>query len=195
MRGAVVMKKILSLIVVLIVISMSCSSTQYMDSKNAKGSREWGPKEVKVTVNKMVRSLYSFLVKDWKKPVIIEVKRIRNTTSEHINTRMLSNELVNNLLKRRIMFVDPRFSKDAIKEMSRGMTGMVDEKHSVPTGQLRSPNCYLYGEISENVRYTGSKKIQYLVVTLKLKSLRTGVLLWQEQKEFLKASASDRIDF
>ena len=190
------MKRALISSLALVVLLGGCGGgTQYRDANKDKGSMEWGPREVKSTVNKMVNSLYSYLKDDWKKPAIIQVKRIRNRTSEHIDTKMLANELVTNLIQKRIQFIDATYSKDAIDEMAKGMSGLIDQDSAIPTGELLSPNFYLFGEISDNVRFVGGKRIQYLVVTLKLTSLRTGMLLWQQQNEFLKATKTDRISF
>jgi len=190
------MKKASYTLIALTIILSSCGGgTQYRDVNADKGSMEWGPREVKTTVNKMVGSLYKYLKEDWKKATIIQVKKIRNRTSEHIDTKMLSEEVVTNLIKRRIQFIDATHSKDAIEEMGKGMSGLIDPDSAIPTGELKSPNFYLYGEISDNVRYVGGKRVQYLVVTLKLTSLRTGMLKWQEQEQFLKATKTDRITF
>ncbi len=171
------------------------SEVRYGDTGKAKGSREWGPKEIKITVNTMVKSLYGYLKNDWNKPVLIQVRRIRNRTAEHINTSLISDEIIQELIRRRIQFVDDTHTADAIKEMEKGMTGMIDPDNAIPVGQLKSPNFYLFGEISENVRYVGNKRIQYLVVTLKLTSLSTRMLVWQERQEFLKSSKVDRVTF
>ena len=190
------MKRTAYLLIAVTIVATGCGGgTQYRDASKDKGSMEWGPREVKTTVVKMVGSLYSYLKNDWKKPAIIQVRKIRNRTSEHIDTKMLSNELVTNLIQKRIMFVDATHTTDAIKEMAKGMSGLIDPESAIPTGGLVSPNFYLFGEISDNVRYVGGKRVQYLVVTLKLTSLRTGMLLWQNQKEFLKATKTDRISF
>lgn len=191
------MKKLQTLILVLTAIFfISCGGgVQYMDASKAEGSREWGPKEIKTTVNKMVGSMYNFLKNEWKKPAFIEVKRIKNKTAEHIDTKMLADELTTNLIKRRIKFIDQSLTADAIKEMEKGMTGLIDPESAIPVGSLKSPNLYLTGEVRENVRTVGSKRYQYLVVTLKLINLKTQVVEWQDQQEFLKATSKTKITF
>ncbi len=185
------MKKLSSIFVIALFILTSCGGgTQYRDVKKEQGSREWGPKEINETVEVMVSSMYTYLRTDAKndgiEAVLIQVKKIKNKTSEHIDTQMLSQAIVNNLMKKRIRFVDETFSEDAIKEMEKGMTGMVDPEYAVPVGSLRSPNTYLFGDISSNVRTVGGKTHQYLVVTLQLKQISTNMVLWTDQKEFLK---------
>lgn len=189
------MKKIFLLSAV-ILFTVSCGGgVQYKNASEDTGSREWGPKEIKTTVNKMVGSLYVNLKEEYKKSVFIQVKKIRNKTAEHIDTQMLANELVNNLIKKRIRFIDDTYNKDALAEMEKGMTGMIDPDSAIPTGELKSPNLYLFGEINENVRTVGGKTLQYLVVTLKVTSLSSGELIWQEQQEFLKSSKTNKISF
>lgn len=191
------MKRASYLLIATVIFAAGCGGggTQYRDASTAKGSMEWGPREVKTTVKKMVGSLYGYLKNDWKRPTIIQIKKIRNRTSEHIDTKMVANELVNNLIQKRIMFVDPTHTKAAIEEMAKGMSGLIDPESAIPTGGLKSPNMYLYGEISDNVRYVGGKRVQYLVVTMKLSELRTGMLRWTDQQEFLKSTKTDRISF
>lgn len=187
------MKKIIYLIVATSLISAGCGGgVQYKDPTKDKGSVEWGPKEIKDTVGIMVASLYSHL-KAEKKAAFLQVKKIRNRTSEHIDTKMLSNELVNNLMKKRIRFIDASFTKEALEEIEKGMTGMIDPDSAIPAGELKSPNLFLYGDISDNTRSVGGKTLQYLVVTIKLKQLRTGIQVWQEQKEFLKVSKNTKV--
>jgi uncharacterized protein (TIGR02722 family) len=189
------MNRASSLIFAILLISLGCSSTQYRDASKDKGSMEWGPREIKTTVNKMVNSLYAYLKNDWNKPALIKVQRIRNDTAEHIDTKMLADEIVTNLIQMRIQFIEESYTKETIEEMEKGMTGLIDPDSAIPAGNLKSPNFFFYGTINENVRYVGGKKVQYLTVTLTIKELKTGLTKWQDRQEFLKATTTDRIDF
>jgi hypothetical protein len=44
------------------------------------------------------------------------------------------------------------------------------------------------GELNDNLNYQDGKKIQYLLITLKLINLETNGVDWQEQKKFIKVS-------
>ena len=187
------MKRVSAYVALSVFILISCGGTQYRDVRKDKGSMEWGPKEVKDTVKVMVGSMYTFLKDEWKKPAFIEVKKFRNKTSEHIDTKMVTDELTTNLIKKRIKFIDRSLTNEAIKEMEMGMTGLVDPDSAISPGNLKSPNFYLTGDIRDNVRTVGNKRLQYLVVTLKLVRLKTGVSEWQEQKQFLKATSKRKL--
>lgn len=183
------------MIISISILLISCGSTQYRDASKDKGSMEWGPREIKTTVTKMVGSLYSYLKEDWKLPTLIKLQRIKNDTAEHIDTKMLADEIVTNLIQKRIQFIDDSYTKEALEEIEKGMTGLVDPDSAVPVGNLKSPNFYFFGTINENVRYVNGKKVQYLVVTLTVKELKSGLIKWQDRQEFLKATTTDRISF
>ena len=186
------MKRICSCLILAGLVITGCSSTQYRDAREDKGSREWGAREITTTVDKMVYSLYARL-KEENTETFIEVKKIRNGTGEHIDTSILSDEIVTQLIKKRIKFIDRTYTQAAIKEMELGMSGMIDPENAVPTGALKSPNFYLYGEIRENIQYQGRKQKQYLVVTLQLTSLASGEVIWKDQQDFYKISKTTRV--
>ena len=178
-----------------LVFSACGSTVEYGDANKDKGSAEWGPKEIKMTTSKMVDSIYSYLKDEWKQPAFLQVKKFQNKTSEHIDTKMISEEIVTQLIKKRISFVDDSLTAEALEEMEKGMSGMIDPDSAVPMGYLKSPNMYLTGDVRDNVRTVKGKNVQYLVVTLKLYNLKTGIIMWQEQKEFLKTSKNTKISF
>jgi PBP1b-binding outer membrane lipoprotein LpoB len=195
-KRGVMKRLVLSLFAAALAAGMvSCSSVDYKDPAKDKGSVQWGPKEIKDTTAKMVASIHDFLKSEYKQPAFIQVKRFQNKTSEHIDTKMISEEIATQLIKKRISFIDDTLTPDAIKEMEKGMTGMMDPDSAVPMGALKSPNLYITGDVRDNVRVDRGKNLQYLVVTLKLIELRSQVTVWQEQKEFLKSSSATKVSF
>jgi len=190
----VFMKKFIAAGLFLLLVGCG-GGVQYQDASRAEGSKEWGPKEIKATSEKMVGSLYTFLKDDWKKAAFIQVKKFQNRTSEHIDTDMLMGEIRTKLIQKRIKFIDDTLDAEAIKEMEKGQTGLIDADSAIPVGEMKSPNFYLTGDIRENVRYVNGREIQYLKVTLALYNLKTRVLEWQDEQEFLKSSKTTKISF
>lgn len=188
------MKK-LYLMMIFIIIASGCAEVKYREVGRDRGSREWGPREVKETVAIMTESLYKYLKEEWKESALIKVQKIRNRTSEHIDPKIISDGIVTNLIKLRINFIDETYEEESIKEMEKGMTGIIDYEFAIPAGELQSPNLYLFGDITDNMRYSGNKQLQFIVITLKLTEVKTGRLLWQEQKEILKESKTEKITF
>jgi PBP1b-binding outer membrane lipoprotein LpoB len=188
------MKKFLSIAFLVLVIGCG-GKTRYEDVNKAEGSMEWGPKEIKTTVDKMVSSLYTYLKDDWKKPAFIQVKKFRNMTSEHIDTELVVGEIRTRLIRQRIKFIDDSLDQEALEEIAKGQTGLIDADSAIPVGEMKSPNFYLTGDIRENVRYVDGRKKQYLKVTLKLINIRTRITEWQDEQEFLKSTKTDRISW
>ena len=175
-----------------LLLIVSCkSTTEYQNVKSAQGSQEWGPKELNVTADKMVKSLYEYLKSTGAK-AFLDVSKIRNRTSEHIDTRTLINALITNLTKKRIKFVDRNSRQDAIKEIEAGQTGIISADSAIPVGELKSPNYLLNGEITDNVRSIDGDRVQYLQVTLRLTQTATTQIVWQEQQEFLKSTEEQK---
>ncbi len=67
------MKKLSMVIIAILLGFVACGGgVQYQDASKAEGSREWGPKEIKMTVNKMVESMYKFLKEEWKNLLLLK---------------------------------------------------------------------------------------------------------------------------
>ena len=169
----------------------NCASTQYTDSKQDKGSRQWGAREINQTVDTMVASLYENL-KNRKEDILIGVNKIRNRTSEHIDTTMISNEISTKLIKRGIPFIDKSQRSESIKEIEFGQTGLADTESAISAGKLKSPNYDLTGDVTDNTTYDGDKKKQFIIVTLKLIDVATTAVVWQERQEFMKVSREEK---
>lgn len=180
---------IFSLIIIL--LFNFCSTSRYMKTENIDPTPEWGPAEVTSTVDLMVQSIQLYFQKTKEKPYI-ELSKIQNRSSEHIETGMLANDITTNLLKKKIIFVDRRERADAIKEIEIGQRGIIKSDSQIQAGELLSPNFKLSGEITDNVRYVDGEKIQYIVVTLRLLKISTGSIEWQEEKKFLKVSKNQK---
>lgn len=180
-------------LILLTFLFFSCASgqTRYSDPAEVEGSMAWGPKEINETVKKMTDSMYSFLKKSGS-PAYLEFVKIQNNSSEHIDTKSLAQDISSELLKKNIRFVDRSERTDQVKEMQFGKSGLVDQESAIPLGELKSPNYKLRGFISDNVRYNNGEKIQYLVITLELLQMSSGVIQWKEQQKFLKITKIER---
>ncbi|HMY66612.1 MAG TPA: hypothetical protein PL163_08180 [Leptospiraceae bacterium] len=166
--------------------------TTYVKAEDAEASPEWGPSEIHSTVEEMASSMNAFFKKN-SNPPYVEIHKLENRTSEHIDLKMLSNEISSSLLKKEIRFVDKSFRKEALNEIAMGQRGIIDEKSKIEAGRLVSPNFKLTGDISENVRFADNKKLQYLSITMQLIRLETGTVEWQDTKKFYKVTETPKI--
>ena len=156
------MKKIYLLIIALAIVTLSCGGTQYRDPTGAKGTMEWGPKDIQITSKTMVDSIYAYLMKDWKGPAIIRVKGMKNKSSQLINKKLLVNSIVESLIEKKIAIEESSFMKETMEEIGKGQAGLVDQNFAIPIGKLQSPNFYLTGRIDDNVRYQGGREYNLL---------------------------------
>lgn len=174
---------------------VNCSTaTSYSKPENAKATKQWGVVEVKETVKSMSHSL-SVYYKTELKCGYFEWRPLQNSTSEHIDTKLITNEILNQLTKEKVPFVDTTIREDATKEMAFGKTGMVSSDSRLAVGKFKSPSHQIKGEINEVVNYESGNKIQYITVTLFLVSLETNQIVWSEQTNFLKKSRVEGYGF
>ncbi|MCB1143979.1 MAG: hypothetical protein H7A24_09770 [Leptospiraceae bacterium] len=175
----------------IVLFSFSCSvfqnKTSYRSLEDEEGNPEWGPREIQETVQTMVVSMESFFKSKNKKPYL-EIGKIKNKTSEHIEVSMITDELMLDLSKKNIVFIDRSQREDSLKELALSQKGVIDERSGIEAGKLLSPNFKLIGEINDNVRYDDGEKLQYLIVNLKLIGFETGAVEWQESKKFYKVT-------
>ncbi|XDD45200.1 penicillin-binding protein activator LpoB [Leptospira sp. WS39.C2] len=176
-------------------IFVSCSTaTSYQKPEDAKATKQWGVIEVKETVKSMSHSL-SVYYKTELKSGYFEWRSLQNSTSEHIDTKLITNEILNQLTKDKVPFVDTTVREHATKEMAFGKTGMVSSDSRLSVGKFKSPSHQIKGEINEVVNYESGNKIQYITVTLFLVSLETNQIVWSEQTNFFKKSKVEGYGF
>ena len=183
------MKYFASLVIVFLI---SCSSrTTYKDPDAAGGEKGWGPFEVKQTTKVMVEEMYHFL-RAKEEPIFIAFKPIRNRTSEHIETEMLANQIRESLIEKKVYFVQMNYRGEIIQEIVLGQSGLIDDS-ALPIGNLKSPNYFLEGVITDTVNYSNNRSVQYIVVSLNLTRARSGVMEWTRNKEFLKSTKEKKV--
>ncbi|MCZ8343281.1 MAG: penicillin-binding protein activator LpoB [Leptospira sp.] len=171
-----------------------CSTVSYQNPLKSEGTKQWGPLEIRETVKLMSASLGDYYQLELKQGYF-EWKSIQNSTSEHIDTKILSNEILTQLTKKKVPFVDTGEREDSVKEIGFGKTGMVSPETRLAIGKFKSPSHRIKGEINEVVNFERGKKIQYITVTLFLISLETNQIVWSEQSNFLKTSRVEGYGF
>ena len=112
---------------------------------------------------------------------------MRNESSEHIDTEMITRELISKLLQNKVNFIDRSKREEAIKESIFGKQGVTKENKDV---QLETADYVLDGVVLDNVRYVDTKKIQYIIVSFQMTKLSSGRIVWQGEQKFLKESKS-----
>jgi len=148
---------------------------------------DFGSTDLQSIAEKMIESLLVHPVLEGR-PVVY-VSRLRNKTSEHIDTEAITDKIKTAMLKSGKV----RFT--AISEVNEEMidqlryqseSGMVDPKTRTAIGKQVGADLMLYGDIISIVKSVDRKKDVYYKINLELADLKTGLIEWSEEKEIRK---------
>ncbi|MDA8117235.1 MAG: penicillin-binding protein activator LpoB [Actinomycetota bacterium] len=151
---------------------------------------DFGTTDVQMITDKMVSSLLETPIFGSDRPVIW-VSPLRNKTSEHIDTKMITDRIRTALLKSgKVRFTAASdIPKELQKQISyQNESGIVDP--STAAGQARQIGAkfMLYGEVGSIVKQAGRTKLVDYQVTLNLTNVETGIIEWADEKTIRKGS-------
>ena len=119
---------------------------------------------------------------------LVYVERIKNKTSEHIDTESISDTISTNLLRSgKFRFVDMG-RVEAVRQQLEFQNdgGMVDPTTAISFGKQVGAQYMLYGNLSSIVKDNGKKKDVYYKFTMRLMDLQTGIIEWADETEIRK---------
>ncbi|MDX1452577.1 MAG: penicillin-binding protein activator LpoB [Oleiphilaceae bacterium] len=122
-----------------------------------------------------------------RRPVVF-VDKIKNKTTEHIDTESITDSIQTKLLKSgKFRFVDMTAVKAIQEQLNFQMdSGMVDPAKAVAFGKQTGAEFMLYGNMSSIVKRNDSTKDVYYKFTLKMVNLESGIMEWAGEKEIRK---------
>ncbi len=177
-----------------LLLAAGCASkkVEYGDASAVETTTvDFGSTDLHMIAAKMVDSLLSFppIVELTKKsrPVVF-VDRIKNKTTEHIDTEAITDTISTRLLRSgKFRFVDMSKVETVRKQLKfQNESGMVDPSKAVAFGRQVGARYMLYGNMSSIVKRSKDVKDVYYKFTLKLMDLETGLIEWQDEKEIRK---------
>ncbi|WP_394173383.1 penicillin-binding protein activator LpoB [Thalassotalea litorea] len=126
------------------------------------------------------------LVKDGR-PVMY-VERIKNKTSEHIDTESITDSISTKLLRSgKFRFVDMSRVQDVTKQLEfQNEGGLVDPSKAVQFGKQTGAEYMLYGNLSSIVKSNKDKSDVYYKFTMRLMDLESGIVEWADETEIRK---------
>ena len=131
-----------------------------------------------------------------KRPIIF-VERLKNKTSEHIDTESITDSISTKLLRSgKFRFVDMsrvEAAREQIKFQQDG--GMVDQNKAVQFGKQVGAEYMLYGNISSIVKKNKDASDVYYKFTLRLMDLEGGLIEWADETEIRKTKAKERVSW
>ncbi|MBC3616024.1 penicillin-binding protein activator LpoB [Vibrio metschnikovii] len=119
---------------------------------------------------------------------IVFVERIKNKTSEHIDTESITDTISTKMLNSgKFRFVDMD-RVEAVREQLnfQNTDELVDQRSAIQFGQMVGAQYMLYGNLSSIVKSAGNDKDVYYKMTMRLMDLRTGLIEWADETEIRK---------
>lgn len=181
------------------ILSGCSTSTKYEDinSKDTTGVA-YNLYDLRQTTSKMVDHMIdSKAVKRItadERPVLF-FSNIRNETREHVNTSILANTVQTRLVNADIFqFTDISQVRDIKAQIGSSDTGSISKKDTIKLGKSVGAKYMLYGEFQDfdNTAKTGittKTRSKAYVITLKMIDLKTGLIVWQEDKQIRKSES------
>lgn len=121
------------------------------------------------------------------RPVVF-VERIKNKTSEHIDTESITDSISTQLLRSgKFRFVDMG-RVEAVREQLnfQNVDALVDPSTAIAFGQQVGAQYMLYGNLSSIVKSNEDKSDVYYKFTMRLMDLKTGLVEWADETEIRK---------
>ncbi|MCF1426841.1 MAG: penicillin-binding protein activator LpoB [Shewanella sp.] len=184
--------KLILILAAVVGLSACQSRVEYGDASAVETVNEnFGSSDLQAITEKMVDSMLAFppvVALTAKERPVIFVDRIKNKTSEHIDTESVTDSISNQLLRSgKFRFIDMT-KVDAVRKQLdyQNNSGMVDPSNAIKFGRQIGAQYMLYGNLSSIVKQEGSTKDVYYKMTMRLMDLDTGLIEWSDEKEIRK---------
>ena len=119
---------------------------------------------------------------------IVFVERIKNKTSEHIDTESITDSISTKLLNSgKFRFVDMDRVESVRQQLKfQNNDELVNQNSAIQFGKMVGAQYMLYGNLSSIVKNAGSDKDVYYKMTMRLMDLKTGLIEWADETEIRK---------
>ncbi len=176
-----------------LLLLQGCSNkVAYQDATEVETTTiDFGSTDLQQIAAKMVDSLLTFPpiveVTRERRPVMF-VNRIKNKTTEHIDTESITDTITTRLLRSgKFRFVDMTKVADVREQLAfQNRGGMVNRNSAAQIGRQIGAEYMMYGNLSSIVKKSGDVKDVYYKFTLKVMHLESGIIEWSDEKEIRK---------
>ncbi|KFE07045.1 curli production assembly/transport component CsgG family protein [Vibrio cholerae] len=187
------MKKSVIALLGLAVILGGCSNkVSYGDAQAVETINvDFGSTDLQKIAAEMVDSMMmsgsvSAITRDGRPIVFVE--RIKNKTSEHIDTESITDTISTKMLNSgKFRFVDMD-RVEAVRDQLNFQNNdeLVNQSTAIQFGKMVGAQYMLYGNLSSIVKNAGSDKDVYYKMTMRLMDLQTGLIEWADETEIRK---------
>jgi len=156
-----------------------------------KTTLNFGATDLNLIVEKMVTSLLRTPILDGKKRPVIMLSHVKNKTSEHIDTKNITDKIKTTLLKSGRVRVTSynEIGKDLQDELEYQSSKYVKKDTAKKIGNQIAADYKIYGEITSIEKNDGRNVDLYYKMTLNLVDIETGLTEWADEKEIRKSGS------
>ena len=187
------MKKSVIALLGLAVILGGCSNkVSYGDAQAVETTTiDFGSTDLQTIAGEMVDSMMasgsvSYITRD-QRPIVF-VERIKNKTSEHIDTESITDTISTKMLNSgKFRFVDMDRVESVREQLNfQNNDELVNQSSAIQFGKMVGAQYMLYGNLSSIVKKAGSDEDVYFKMTMRLMDLESGLIEWADETEIRK---------
>ena len=151
-------------------------------------NNRWSETDMQHTVRTLVASaLRSRAIADAPRPPIVLVERLKNDTSEVIDTKSITNMIMVELSKSgRVQFINGSERKTMAAEYKYENSGTTSQFSKKNKGHQVGADLIMNGRIDSITQRVGNRESIYYKITLEMTNLSTGIIVWTDQKQIRK---------
>ncbi|MDH5886767.1 penicillin-binding protein activator LpoB [Vibrio sp. 10N.222.54.A1] len=187
------MKKSVVALLGLAVILGGCSNkVSYGDAQAVETTTiDFGSTDLQTIAGEMVDSMMasgsvSYITRE-QRPIVF-VERIKNKTSEHIDTESITDTISTKMLNSgKFRFVDMDRVESVRDQLNfQNNDELVNQSSAIQFGKMVGAQYMLYGNLSSIVKKAGSDEDVYYKMTMRLMDLESGLIEWADETEIRK---------
>lgn len=173
----------------LALLASGCATTvEYGDETSSKPiSTGFGSSDLQQIAAKMVDSMLADEVLEdisADGPPLLIVDKVKNKTMQHIDTESVTDSIRTKLIRSRKFSFQDRTTEGALNEELAYQ--QVAAAAPIASGQQDAPRYMLTANLSEIEQTQGRLQDVYYKFTMSLRDLKSGRLLWADEKEIRK---------
>ncbi len=181
--------KLFSMAAIWAVLASGCATTvEYGDETSSKPiATSFGSSDLQQIAAKMVDSLLvdeAIAEISVNGPPLLIVDKVKNKTMEHIDTESVTDSIRTKLIRSRKFSFQDRTTEGALNEELAYQ--QVASKDPVASGQQDAPQYMLISNLSQIEQNQGRLQDVFYKYTMSLRDLKSGILIWADEKEIRK---------
>ena len=151
------------------------------------------PQDIRRTVEAMAESLISdagVLEATGGKRPVLDIEPMKNRSQMIVDMKSITDSVRTRLIRSRLFrFVDRSTAGADITIMDeQAQLGLTNRRKAIKPGQQSAAEMYLTGSLTDMVTHAGRTTDHYYKFNMILKDLRTGEIVWTDEKEIRKVA-------